>query len=492
MILSEAKSIGKFSKSTDSRWLKMFIANVKGESINGVNYNNKRRVLLWCGGTVTREVTINENSYGFQLFDRFINGKLKADDPKDLKIEDFIKQPNNNPPRFSFELEHGCTTLVRKQEVNYCCINHIVKSQYTLLAKGGGKKESAGKKEEMEAVATIRKFLADEMKKYNINSVKFKLPNGEIRDIIDARLTFGSEKSDFHLVSLPLDGVIESEDAIERGDAKCCCYFVSYKKDKAVDKRMDDFDPTTFQSYGGLTPHGKNFKVSESPITKLFETLLKKYFGKSVEDDDNEHGFEFSASLDLAHFDNGGKIQAKILALRGIYGKDYSIDKNKSGKNNVDIVIQGDLHFKLVGTNKGDGLPIYQMLGDSKVVLDDEGKVISTPKKYHTRGEIPTNTASPVLSARRTSERSNFGIKGLRVAIAPQAYRTHWKYKFVPKNPKRVTFNPNDWKMLKIQSADGSSYKEVAPKETLQEWVSPSDVDVFLEQLKWNYISNNL
>lgn len=95
------------------------------------------------------------------------------------------------------------------------------------------------------------------------------------------------------------------------------------------------------------------------------------------------------------------KIKSKILRLKSVYGKEY-IPNGKLGRQNVTFVLQGNV----------------------KVVKDGEYYTLKATNT-HINGDDITGDFEPVFMSIYKGDRSNLGIKGMRVGIQPIASRKY-------------------------------------------------------------------
>ena len=235
-------------------------------------------------------------------------------------------------------------------------INSFMKSE-----EFGGKpaKGAAGIDAEMRTVMSINEQLAEIMGKTGKKTVKIKIAQNSYT-VTKAKKVEGTPKSDLALVD---DGGNE-------------VVWISYK----MGNRAKDF-----QQWSGMTEP----IIQNHPEVQTFIQQLQKKFGDVMPN-----------ATTIAK-----KIKDAKLKKYAVYGVDFSIANRNLGRQNVSIVLQGDIKLKK------DGLA-YEMI--SEHVMEN--------------GEAITGDYEPVLMAIYKGDRSQFGLKGARFVIQPKASRavTEW------------------------------------------------------------------
>lgn len=157
----------------------------------------------------------------------------------------------------------------------------------------------------------------------------------------------------------------------------------------------DGSTPRDFGQWGGISRYANEQEVKD------FVTKLKTVVGDTMPNNIT-YGMEVT-SLDLKN--------------KVVFGLDF--DSGKFGINNVDLVLQGNPQVKEF----------------------KDGFIVDGAKSW-SNGDIPSNEYDPVMTARYTSDRNDFGIKGARITIYPRAGR------------KWSDINPVYEKTLKKQDTD--------------------------------------
>lgn len=96
------------------------------------------------------------------------------------------------------------------------------------------------------------------------------------------------------------------------------------------------------------------------------------------------------------------KIKSKTLRLKSVYGKEFILSNKKFGRQNVTFVLQGNI----------------------KVVKNGEYYTLKATNT-HINGDDITGDFEPVFMSVYKGDRSNLGIKGMRVGIQPIASRKY-------------------------------------------------------------------
>lgn len=217
----------------------------------------------------------------------------------------------------------------------------------------GGLGVGSGTAKEDTALSNFKSLLTNIMHTTGEPYVPIKI-NGRIVNVVDVQTTPGTPKSDFHLLDF-------------------------YGKEVLWISHKDGTSAKDFQQYGGLTE---------------LRSLYPNH--KEIEDFINDVRKESNGEL------NGEKsftrpIKDTKLILSGIYGINYH--SKIPGRQNVDILLQGDIHLTKSGK-------YYQFTSN------------------HTlhNGELPKEGYGANLFVRK-GDRSNFGIKNARFMVAPKALR---------------------------------------------------------------------
>jgi hypothetical protein len=236
-------------------------------------------------------------------------------------------------------------------------INSFMKSE-----EFGGKpaKGAAGIDAEMRTAMNINQQLAEIMGKTGKKSVKIKVAQHSYT-VTKCVKVEGTPKSDLALLD---DGGNE-------------VVWLSYK----MGTRAKDF-----QQWSGMTED----VIQNHPEVQTFIQQLQKKFGTVMPN-----------ATTIAK-----KIKDAKLKKYAVYGVNFSIANRNLGRQNVSIVLQGDIKLKK------DGSLAYEMT--SEHVLEN--------------GEAITGDYEPVLMAIYKGDRSQFGLKGARFVIQPRASRavTEW------------------------------------------------------------------
>lgn len=168
----------------------------------------------------------------------------------------------------------------------------------------GGKGAGAGTaKEDKELLSLIDQMNAVK-KKLKVGTLKFKI-NGKIYDVSDAASTYGTPKSDFHLVDPKGNEIV----------------WISHKDGKSA---------KDFQQWGGISQRSEP-KIFAHKETQKFIDDLKKDF---------PDGLPRATTLYR-------KIKDKRLKMMSVYGNMYG---NALGQQNVSMLLQGPV--KLVNRGK--------------------------------------------------------------------------------------------------------------------------------------------
>lgn len=141
----------------------------------------------------------------------------------------------------------------------------------------------------------------------------------------------------------------------------------------------DGSTPKHFGQWGGITHLAKDPEIAD------FVTKLKTVVG-DVMPQGPTYGKEIT-SVDLKN--------------AVVFGKDFKT--GQPGISNVNLVLQGNPQVKKI----------------------KDGFEVDATKSW-ANGDIPSNEYDPVITARFSSDRSDFGIKGARITLYPRSGRT-WK-----------------------------------------------------------------
>lgn len=134
---------------------------------------------------------------------------------------------------------------------------------------------------------------------------------------------------------------------------------------------------THFQQWGGTSSRIEP-QIASHKETQEFVNKLKSIFPKGL------------IPKSPSYF---RRIKDEKLKMMSIYGKDFG--KNM-GRQNVTLVVQGNLSLRKISN-------YYEI----------------NAQHYHVNGERITNEYEAVFMTRLSSDRGDFGIKGLRLFIAP-------------------------------------------------------------------------
>lgn len=137
-----------------------------------------------------------------------------------------------------------------------------------------------------------------------------------------------------------------------------------------------------FQQWSGTT------EISDFPQVQNFVSELKEKFPDGL-----KNGYCVGMKI------RGDK--SLLLKKRAIYGKDYG---GAYGINNVNFVIQGKIDLKPV-SKRGYTL-------------------VSSNAECYQNGENPKPSSDPILLAKYTSDRNQFGIPATRIMVYPYSGRT--------------------------------------------------------------------
>jgi len=226
----------------------------------------------------------------------------------------------------------------------------------------GGKpagKAAAGIDAEMKAVESINSQINALYSKSGKKSIKIKIANNTY-NVAKATKVEGFVKSDLALLN-------------ESGEEVA---WISYK----MGTRAKDF-----QQWGGMTED----VIQNHPEVQTFIAQLQKKYGDVMPN-----------ATTVAK-----KIKDAKLKKYAVYGTGFKIANKGLGRQNVSIVLQGDIQIK----KDGNG---YELT--SVHVLNN--------------GDAITGDYEPVLMAIYKGDRSQFGLKGARFVIQPKASRsvTEW------------------------------------------------------------------
>ena len=210
-------------------------------------------------------------------------------------------------------------------------------------------------------VASLNKQLIEIMDSTGFDFVKVKVGKNNYK-VTSVIKTKGFKKSDFSFVDTK---------GKEVG-------FISHK---------DGTTPKGFQQWSGTSVKYAK-KIYDHPETGEFITTLKGMF---------PDGMPNATTV-------GRKINSENLKKMAVYGHD--VKKGTTGVNNVDLVIQGPLKLKKVGS-------YYEVTSS-----------------YHTKSnnESITGQYEPIFLGVYKGDRSDHGIKGARITINPLGGRTVKEY----------------------------------------------------------------
>lgn len=214
----------------------------------------------------------------------------------------------------------------------------------------GGKGEGASTVKEDMALNSLRAQIDAAKVREGTATIKIKVGN-KTYDVFDAASTFGTPKSDFHLIDQDGKEIV----------------WISHKDGKTE---------RNFQQWGGVSQRVEP-KIYSHREVQAFAKDLKGLFPTGI-----------TAATTVAR-----KIEDKNLKQLSVYGSDFG---GPEGRQNVSLMLQGKIELKKKGTS-------YEIDG------------------YHTHlnGDDMTAGYEPVLMAIYKGDRSDLGIKGARVVIAP-------------------------------------------------------------------------
>jgi hypothetical protein len=234
-------------------------------------------------------------------------------------------------------------------------------------AEFGGKGPGGSTKKQDMQLASIRQQIQTLKEKKELASLRQQIDNAKVKeraatikmrvgqkiyDIFDAATTPGTPKSDFHLLDINLKE----------------CVWISHKDGKTA---------RDFQQWGGLSNKHEP-EIFVHPETQQFIADLKGLFPTQM-----------TPATTVVRFIKDPKLRAMA-----VYGNQYG--KTTFNKQNVNIVLQGDIKLKKSGSS-------YYM----------------DATNVHLNGEEMTGPYEPVFMAVYKGDRSDFGIGGARIGIAP-------------------------------------------------------------------------
>jgi len=174
----------------------------------------------------------------------------------------------------------------------------------------------------------------------------------------------------------------------------------------------DGTGPTHFGQWSGTSIKAGE-KIAKHPeIKKFVEEDLRPYLNKETDEDGNEY-WAHPQGLSV-----GRKIQDKNLQLMSIFGQDYT-PSGPGSVNNCDLVAQGMFTLK---TDEPE-----------ETKDDKEVEVAYTLSAGHlmVRSDLDNTFPdgyAPALVTRYASRRNNYGIRGMRMTIYPEAGRKVHKW----------------------------------------------------------------
>jgi hypothetical protein len=232
-------------------------------------------------------------------------------------------------------------------------------SDFAKSGEFGGRGAGSGTAAEDEALSDLKEKFSKILTSKTLPYIFVKV-NKKIVEVADIQSTFGTPKSDFHFL-----------DSLGKEVA-----WISHKKGSS---------PKDFQQYAGLS---EVKKALPSKDLDNFIDAIKNYMKEN----------------NLTSFPSKTKFlreikDKKIIGL-ALYGKDFKAS-GPSGRNNINVLYQGFMNFKLIKKEDNNNIPTYE--------------ITSNHTMYH--GEDPTGGYEAVYSIRYQGDRSDQRIENSRLMI---------------------------------------------------------------------------
>jgi hypothetical protein len=173
----------------------------------------------------------------------------------------------------------------------------------------------------------------------------------------------------------------------------------------------DGTGPKHFGQWSGATAKAGE-KIMNHPELKKFLEDIKPFLSKEPGKDGKEQ-WVYPSGTSIAR-----KIQDKSLQLMSIFGQDYAAS-GAGSVNNCDLVAQGLFTLK---TDKPE-----------ETTDDKEVEVVYTLTAQHlmVRADLESTFPdgyAPILATRFATSRNNYGVRGMRMTIYPEAGRKIHKW----------------------------------------------------------------
>jgi hypothetical protein len=259
----------------------------------------------------------------------------------------------------AFELMNGSSVVIEQvSDVEFSSKSRyydIEGNQYKLTdfaktVEFGGK-ASDGTVREDAALTSLNQQLEDIKLRINSHTVPFYV-HGNVMEVRHAESTPGTPKSDFHLID----------------EMWGECYWISHKHGST---------PRHFQQWGGISATADKFTNKHEELHSFVNAINKL------------HGGAMPQATTYYR-----PIEDEQLKFISVYGKDFY--SSGEGRNNVSLVVQGDIKIKQV-----DGFYEFRAV-----------------HMHENRDDVVGNY-EPTFYAVYKSDRNDMGIKNCRITINP-------------------------------------------------------------------------
>lgn len=264
-------------------------------------------------------------------------------------------------------LYHGTNTELNNLRFTDGSRNVYKLTDFLKNAEFGGKGPGGSTKKQDEQLASIRQQIQTLKEKKELASLRQQIDNAKTKeraatvkikvgsktyDIFDAATTKGTPKSDFHLLDVNLKE----------------CVWISHKDGK---------NEKAFQQWGGMSQKHEP-EIYAHPETQKFINDLRGLYPK-----------EMPPAMTVVRF-----IKDPKLKQMAVYGNQFG---KMFGKQNVNILLQGEIKLKKSGSN-------YTL----------------NANHVHLNGQMMNGPYEPVFMATyKGAARADFQIQGARVTISP-------------------------------------------------------------------------